>query len=337
MASSAVNIVGEATLRQIINRIKDGSITRIAILSGAGISCAAGIPDFRSPGGMYDTLRPELLTATPEQQEYLRNSPLAVVKYDLFQVNQFPYMEVRRPFILGTMKQEWKATLSHFFIKVLHDKGLLQRLYTQNIDGLDFQLELPADKIVNLHGSLGEVSCEFCGAGYPVEEFCEEVRKKIKNIYDPNDAEAPKESSNILCKQCEKPGVKPNTVMYGRSLPGVVWKKASIDFPNEVDLLLVVGTSLTVSPANMFVMKVKPSVPRILLNRDVVGEDLGMNFAEASASDGGRDAFLGGDCDNGFLFMARELGWLEDLRKYSDRMCPSSASAVAAAAAAATV
>lgn len=181
----------------------------------------------------------------------------------------------------------------------------------------------------------GEVSCEFCGAEYPVEEFCDEVKKNIKNIYDPNDAEAPKESSNILCKQCAKPGVKPSTVMHGRSLPGVVWEKASIDFPNEVDLLLVVGTSLTVSPANMFVMKVKPSAPRILLNRDVVGEDLGMNFAEASAADGRRDAFVCGDCDDGFLLMARELGWLEDLHKYSHRMCPRSASAVAVAAAAA--
>ena len=49
-------------------------------------------------------------------------------------------VQVRRPFILGTAERKWKATLSHFFLALLHEKGLLKRLYTQNIDGLDFQL-----------------------------------------------------------------------------------------------------------------------------------------------------------------------------------------------------
>ena len=40
---------------------------KVVVLTGAGVSCAAGIPDFRSPGGLYDTLRPELITATPAQ------------------------------------------------------------------------------------------------------------------------------------------------------------------------------------------------------------------------------------------------------------------------------
>ena len=73
----------------------------------------------------------------------------------MFMQNAYPYLEVRRPFILGTAKQQWKATLSHHFFELLHEQGKLTRLYTQNIDGLDFQTQIPNDKIVPVHGSIG--------------------------------------------------------------------------------------------------------------------------------------------------------------------------------------
>jgi hypothetical protein len=107
----------------------------IALLTGAGVSVASGIPDFRSPGGMYDTLRPELLTATPYQKQMMEQDPTHVVTWDLFQTNAFPYLQVRRPFILGTQKEQWKATIAHRFAELLHVKtDKLTRVYTQNID-----------------------------------------------------------------------------------------------------------------------------------------------------------------------------------------------------------
>ena len=63
--------------------------------------------------------------------------PSHVVSWELFQHNQLPYLELRRPFILGTMEAEWRPTVAHFFMRVCADKGLLRRVYTQNIDGLD--------------------------------------------------------------------------------------------------------------------------------------------------------------------------------------------------------
>jgi NAD-dependent SIR2 family protein deacetylase len=113
----------------------------IGILTGAGVSVASGIPDFRSVGGMYDTLRPDLITATPAQREMMEYEPMSVVTWEMFSQNQFPYMEVRRPFILGTQKQQWKATITHRFFELLYQKtnnggnNKLTRIYTQNIDG----------------------------------------------------------------------------------------------------------------------------------------------------------------------------------------------------------
>ena len=174
----------------IVEKIRSGHIKKIVTLSGAGISVASGIPDFRSPGGgMYATLRPELLTAPPQQQEAMRYNPTLVVDWDLFRVNQLPYLEVRRSFILGTAAHRWQPTLAHVFILLLHEKGLLQRHYTQNIDGLDHQLspQLPAEKIVNVHGSLAHVHCEFCGHVEDMAAFQHKVRTQIRNIYDAND------------------------------------------------------------------------------------------------------------------------------------------------------
>ena len=91
---------------------------KVVVLTGAGVSCAAGIPDFRSPGGLYDTLRPELITASPQERAAMARDPTCVVLKDMFLQNQFPYHEVRRPFILGTQRQQWKATLFHRFLAV---------------------------------------------------------------------------------------------------------------------------------------------------------------------------------------------------------------------------
>eukprot|EP00656_Telonema_subtile_P031434 TRINITY_DN343_c0_g1_i5.p1 TRINITY_DN343_c0_g1~~TRINITY_DN343_c0_g1_i5.p1 ORF type:complete len:282 (-),score=36.72 TRINITY_DN343_c0_g1_i5:30-875(-) len=228
--------------------IRSGQCKRIGFLTGAGISCAAGIPDFRSPGGMYDSLRPELLTATSEDRAAMEVDPVNVVTWDLFQRNPLPYHEVRRPFILGTQRRQWKATAAHYMMRCFHDRGLLQRVYSQNIDGIDYQTGVPPEKIVPCHGSIATPGCEFCHKdGLGAEKYCELVQTSIKDIYGV-DPDAPAESTPIVCPECNKPGVKPTTVLFGRSLPAAFFECSATDL-SQLDMLIVVGTSLAVFPA----------------------------------------------------------------------------------------
>jgi NAD+-dependent protein deacetylase sirtuin 2 len=306
----------------------------IVVLTGAGVSVASGIPDFRSPGGMYDTLRPDLLTASLSDRKRIQRDPTYVVSWDLFQRNAFPYLEVRRPFILGTQEHKWKATIAHYFFELLSTKtSKLTRLYTQNIDGLEQQcVGLPKDRIVPVHGTLAQVACEGCGHEMELDSFCNELKSKIRNIYqDPNvSSSAPDESTPIVCTSCNKPLIKPTTVLFGRSLPHRFFELLPNDMDNA-DLLLVAGTSLVVSPANSLVQLVSDAARRVVVNMEPVGEELGLQFGNLqrdkfmSNGDGGngnngsdqdyRDLFLQGTCDEVFLQLIQELGWMSDLQQ----------------------
>lgn len=313
------------TLQRVLLDIKNGSIKNVVVLTGAGISTPSGIPDFRSPGGMYQTLQPQKITATPEQREWMTADPTAVVDFHLFSQNQFPYLEVRRPFILGTAEKVWKPTLAHFFIKLLDEKGLLKRLYTQNIDGLDSMIQITPDRLMPVHGTLADIACEFCGSPYPAIDFAYHVKTKVRNIYDDKDPEAPKVSTNIICNYCNAPGVKPMTVMYNRPLPPKVIESLNIDFPSstdscDVDLMIIMGTSLTVFPFAQYVQMIPPTVPRLVLNVDPVGQNLGINFDRTD----GRDCFLQATCDLGCAYLAQKLNWVDDILVYKSFMCENS-------------
>lgn len=302
-----------------------------------------GIPDFRSADGLYATLNPDLLTADDDEKEDIRDDPTVALEKTMFLQNPLPMLELQRAFILGTHEQKWKATIAHRFVELLHVKtNKLRRLYTQNIDGLEDQcLQLPREKVIAVHGSMDRAECERCHSEMNYDVFCDRVRRQIKDLSG-QDPTAPMESKPIQCPTCTYNAVKPSIVLFRSSLPKIFFESV----PNDVkgiDLIIVIGTSLRVAPANSIVCRVPRTCLRLLVNREEVGDHLGMNFqnnynrdsddsdddsdddSENNNNHSGRDYFAQGDCDNVLLELMEHLGWLNDLKPLlDDRKLPQS-------------
>src|SRR5690606_14249143 len=140
-----------------------------------------------------------------------------------------------------------------------------RRVYSQNIDGLEYQTNLPPERLVSCHGSLGQIACEACGAGADTAWFLAALRANIKDIYGV-DPEAPAQSTPIRCPSCGAAAVKPSTVLYGRQLPAEYFAASQADFPDAVDALVVVGTSLTIKPVNQLPLLTNDRALRVFVN-----------------------------------------------------------------------
>lgn len=269
---------------------------------------------------MYDTLRADKLTATDKQKEAIKRDPTTVVSWSLFKQNQLPYLEIRRPFILGAGEGRWKPTLGHWVGRLLNDRGMLDTIVTQNIDGLEHQTGIPHSRVVACHGTMGTASCEFCG--YEVQSmewFRGKVRASVKDIHG-EDASAPPASSEVKCPRCGEAGLKPDTVLYERSLPEGFFRVLENDIPH-FDLLIIAGTSLSVAPANLVPSAVRNDCVRFVANKEPVGQAVGIHYGSSSR----RDVSAGEKgCDEAMLDLVEYAGWLDELAKYMGEMAEAS-------------
>ncbi|XP_048736814.2 NAD-dependent protein deacetylase sirtuin-2-like isoform X2 [Ostrea edulis] len=261
-------------------------------MAGAGISTSAGIPDFRSPKtGLYDNL-----------EKFNLPNPQAIFSLDYFKENPVPYFTVRKEMLLGN----YKPTPCHYFIRMLAERGLLLRHYTQNIDGLERIAGIDPDMMVEAHGSNRVGHCLDCSAEY--------THKWIKNILRRD--QIPK---------CSAEGcsgiIKPDTVFFGQRLPSRFFELTDQDF-EKCDLLIILGTSLKVQPFAKLPINVPDETPRLYINmeKNVSGSKHplavlvfggGFKFDE---EDNYRDVFLQSPCDEGCSKLADLLGWGDELR-----------------------
>ncbi|PYH84170.1 DHS-like NAD/FAD-binding domain-containing protein [Aspergillus uvarum CBS 121591] len=267
-------------LAQIIHQIQTQQIQRIVVLVGAGISTAAGIPDFRTAGsGLYDQLQP---------LRRLLPYPEAIFSLSYFTHTPEPFYAIARA--RGCHPRTVRPTRTHAFLLLLARKGLLHFLFTQNVDGLEAAVGIPAEKLLNVHGSwrAGQ-RCWKCRTAYPDGKMREAVRTGAVP-YCP-------------VAGCEGGVVKPDVVFFGEEIPPAYAEREAV--VREADLLLVLGTSLKVAPCSQLPRLVREGVPRVLVNRERAG-DLG-----------GRpgDVCVLGECDDGVGGLADALGWREELEE----------------------
>ncbi|KAN0047419.1 hypothetical protein ACTA71_001801 [Dictyostelium dimigraforme] len=271
-------VLKKPTIEEIAKYINSGKCKNIIVMTGAGISVAAGIPDFRSPKtGLYEKL-----------DKYELPYREAIFDIEYFKKNPKPFYVLSKELFPGS----FDPTTVHYFIKLLSDKGLLLRNFTQNIDTLERIAGIPGEKLVEAHGSFATSHCALCKKEYSTDY----VKEKIFND------ELPSCTETSGCKGI----VKPDIVFFGESLPSRFNDCARQDF-TKCDLLLVIGTSLKVHPFASLINFAK-GVPRVLINFEEVGTNPygGFKFNHPSNK---MDVKCIGDCQTLILDLIKLLGW----------------------------
>ncbi len=279
------------SIKTIAKMLASNKYTKIILLTGAGVSVNAGIPDFRTPGtGLYDNL-----------QKYNLPFPEAVFDLGFYSRNPHPFVQLASELWPGL---KHSPTITHSFISLLEQKGLLLRTYTQNIDMLDVLAGVSEERMMECHGHFRTASCTRCKHSFDGVE-CKRIIVEEKRVPQ--------------CKKC-KGHVKPDIVFFGEDLPERFYRLIKRDV-KEADLIIVMGTSLMVSPVCQIPDMVRKDCPRILFNRELVGTFCrgGMKSRRKSYENKERDIFHEGDCDESVRLLCSLLGWEEELDELNSK------------------
>ena len=143
-------ILSQPDIDGIVNYIQEKKVKNIIVMTGAGISTSAGIPDFRSKTfGLYDRLK-----------EYNLPFPEAIFSIKYFLEKPEAFYAVAKELFGGD--KQFEPTPAHHFIRLLNDKGILLRHYTQNVDELETAAGVDAEKNVHAHGTIQTSTCLEC-------------------------------------------------------------------------------------------------------------------------------------------------------------------------------
>jgi NAD-dependent SIR2 family protein deacetylase len=283
----------------------------VIVLTGAGISTSLGIPDFRSKGtGLYSTL------------EHLGlNDPQEVFDIHTFKEDPTIFYSVAKDIIPSTDRY----TPTHKFIAMLHERGKLLTNYSQNIDNLEIAAGVPKDRLIQCHGSFGSATCVECGYKTAGEAIFPDTnagiipkcprctqrlrpappkrkrssegprgrRRRRRNGHDDDDDD---DDDDDPAYDIPQAGVmKPDITFFGEDLPDEFSKRLTDD-REKVDLVVVIGTSLKVTPVSEIVGWLPSHIPQLYISRQALSH---INF----------DIDLLGDCDIVIEELCRRLGW----------------------------
>ena len=187
---------------------------KVVVFTGAGVSTESGIPDFRSPGGIWSRYDPEDFTI----QKFL-SGPAA--RKTIWKMSAE-----------SGLLTEAEPNPAHYAIAELYQLGKLDCVITQNIDNLHQKAGVPEDKVFELHGNTRWAVCLSCRRRFPMPEVLQRIREGV---------EVPD------CPDCQ--GIlKPGAVFFGEALPEETLREATRRSQN-CDLFIVIGSTLVIYPA----------------------------------------------------------------------------------------
>jgi len=228
---------------------------RIVVLTGAGISTESGIPDFRSPGGLWSRYDPSKLTydrflADPETRR----------TYWEIATQSYPIMRDAEP------------NAAHRAVAAIEREGKLLKLVTQNVDGLHQKAGSSEELTIEIHGSALRARCTSCGTEHDREAIHRRLAAAGGRIVVDADGIGVDVADVPVCEACAGP-VKPATISFGQAMPERETAEA-FEAAAECDLMIVIGSSLVVYPAAAVPeVAAQNGVPLVIVNREPTGHD----------------------------------------------------------------
>ncbi|MBS9476518.1 SIR2 family NAD-dependent protein deacylase [Ancylobacter radicis] len=218
-----------AELRAILTHMRRG-----VAFTGAGISTECGIPDFRSPGGLW-----------------ARNRP---IDFETFLARRDMRDEAwRRRLALDAAFAGAEPGRGHRVLQRLVAERRLAGIVTQNIDGLHQAAGVPDQHLLELHGNTTYAHCLECAARYEIDW--------VRRRFEANDARAPD------CPACQGP-IKTATISFGQPMPAAAMAQAR-ELTRACDTFLAIGSSLVVWPAAGFPVEAKRhGATLVIINRE---------------------------------------------------------------------
>jgi NAD-dependent deacetylase len=209
----------------------------IVPFTGAGISTESGIPDFRSPGGVWTRNRP--------------------IPFDEFVASQDARDEAwRRRFAMESTFAHAKPGRGHRALASLYRAGKTPAIITQNIDNLHQMSGFAADDVIELHGNTTYARCIGCGRAYELSW----VKQRFEQSGAPD------------CTDCRDP-IKTATISFGQAMPEDAMRRAT-ELAQHCDLFLAIGSSLVVWPAAGFPMMAKNCGAKlVIINNEPTEQD----------------------------------------------------------------
>ena len=228
---------GDDTARADLGLVLEAA-KRIVVFSGAGISTESGIPDFRSPGGIWSKYQPIDFRDFVASEEARRES-------------------WRRKFATEETFAKAEPNRGHRAVAALVERGQASSVVTQNVDGLHQRSGVLEAKVIELHGNATYASCLECHSRYDL---------------DPIRAAFQDDETLPVCAGCGGT-VKTATISFGQAMPEEAMRRAELE-TLACDLFLVVGSSLVVYPAASFPALAKQNgATLIILNRQATPHD----------------------------------------------------------------
>jgi NAD-dependent deacetylase len=205
---------------------------QIVVLTGAGASTESGIPDFRSPTGLWRRYPPATYHEFISKPEARKR-----------------YWELRRT--MGGQVTQARPNPTHYALTELERMGRLSAIITQNFDGLHQDAGTSPERVIELHGTARQAACTHCGTRSPMDALMERLA-------------AGEDDPRCACGGY----LKAATILFGQPIPRAELDRA-IAVSKTCDLFFVIGSSLRVTPAaHLPLLAVERGVPLILLNHE---------------------------------------------------------------------